>query len=128
MLDGNKLSVVVFNVPRTSSRYESSEKGVRQSPGGPFHLAGDRTKRAVRVLRKTKIAQAGGRLVCEALQQRRCESGFPDPGLAAQESSLTLRRSGLCPGPVPKQQFEFLLPPRKGSRAADAQRLKTALN
>ena len=54
---------------------------VRKSSGA-FHLADDRIKRAVGVLRRAEIAQARVRFACEAFQQRRRKPRFADAGLA----------------------------------------------
>ena len=96
---------------------------VRQS-GGAFHLADDRIKRAVGVLRRAEIAQARVRLAGEAFQQRRREPRFADAGLAGKEHHLAF--AGLCLRPAPQQQFEFFFPPDEGSQAARVQRLEAA--
>ena len=65
---------------------------VRQS-GSTFHLADDRIKRAVGVLRRAEIAQACVRFG-EAFQKRRCEPRFADTSLAGEQYYLAITR--LC--------------------------------
>ena len=96
---------------------------MRQS-GGTFHLADDRIKRAVGVLRRAEIAQARVRLGGEAFQQRGREPRFADTGLAGEEHHLAF--AGLCPRPAPQQQFEFFFPPDEGGQAGRVQRLEAA--
>src|SRR5262249_40889465 len=67
---------------------------VHQS-GGAFHLAHDRIKRTVRVLRRAEIAQARMRLGGEAFQQRGSEPRFPDTGLAGEQHHPAGIRSAL---------------------------------
>jgi len=98
---------------------------VRQS-GGAFHLADDRIKRAVRVLRGAEIAQARVRLGCEAFQKRRGEPRLPNTGLAGEQDHLAF--TGLCPGPAPKQQVLFFLAANKGGQAGSVQGVKAALH
>ena len=98
---------------------------MRQS-GGTFHLADDRIKRAVGVLRRAEIAQARVRLVGEAFQKRGREPRFADAGLAGEQHHLAF--TGLCPRPTPQQQFEFFFPPDEGSQAGRVQRLEAALH
>jgi hypothetical protein len=68
---------------------------VAHQSGGAFHLADDRIKRAVRVLRRAEIAQPRVRLSGEAFQQRGGEPRFPDAGLAGEQHHLAFTR--LCP-------------------------------
>ena len=96
---------------------------VRQS-GGTFHLADDRIKRAVGVLRRAEIAQARVRLGGEAFQQRGREPRFADTGLAGKEHHLAF--AGLCSRPAPQQQFEFFFSPDEGGQAARVQGLEAA--
>jgi hypothetical protein len=92
--------------------------------GGAFHLADDRIKRAVRVLRRAEIAEARVRLGGEVFQQRSCEPRFPDAGLAGEQHDLAFTR--LCSLPAPKQQFEFFIPPDENGQTGRVQRLETA--
>ena len=94
--------------------------------GGAFHLADDRIKRAVGVLRRAEIAQARVRLAGEAFQQRRREPRFADAGLAGEQHHLTF--AGLCLRPAPQQQFEFFFPPDERGQAARVQRLEAAFH
>ena len=96
---------------------------VRQS-GGAFHLADDRIKRAVGVLRRAEIAQPRVRFAGEAFQQRRREPRFADAGLAGEQHHLAF--AALRPGPAPQQQFEFFFPPDQRGQAARVQRLEAA--
>ena len=98
---------------------------VRQS-GGTFHLADDRIKRAVGVLRRAEIAQARVRLASEAFQQRGREPRFADPGLAGEQHHLAF--AGLRFRPAPQQQFEFFFPPDEVGQAARVQRLEAAFD
>ena len=98
---------------------------VRKS-GGTFHLADDRIKRAVGVLRRAEIAQARVRLGGEAFQQRGREPRFADAGLAGEQHHLAF--AGLCPRPAPQQQFEFFFPPDERGQAARVQRLEAAFH
>ncbi len=97
---------------------------VRQ-PGGTFHLANDWIKCAVRVLRAAEIAQARVQLGGEMLHQRCREPRFADASLARQQYNLAFPR--LCPGPTPKQQFAFFVPPDQGGHASCVHRLEAAL-
>jgi len=92
---------------------------VRQSSGA-FHLADDRIKRAVRVLRGAEIAQARVRFGGQAFQKGRREPRFPNTCLAGEEHDLTF--TGLCPGPAPKKQFGFFFPPHEVGQAGAAPR------
>ena len=94
--------------------------------GGAFHLADDRIKRAVGVLRRAEIAQARVRLAGEAFQQRRREPRLADTGLAGEQHHLTF--AGLCLRPAPQQQFEFFFPTDERGQAARVQRLEAALH
>ena len=96
---------------------------VRQS-GGTFHLADDRIKRAVGVLRRAEIAQARVRLASETFQKRGREPRFADAGLAGEQHHLTF--ASLCPRPAPQQQFEFFLTPDELGQAARVQSLEAA--
>jgi tetratricopeptide (TPR) repeat protein len=87
--------------------------------GSTFHLADDRVKRAVGVLRRAEIAQACVRLSGDAFQQRRREPGLADPGLAGEEHHLAF--TSLCPRPPPQQQFEFFFPPYQLRQTAASQ-------
>jgi hypothetical protein len=64
------------------------------------------------------------RFAGEALQKRRREPRFADAGLAGQQHDLAL--TGLCLGPAPQQQFEFLFPPDEGGQTGRMQRLEAA--
>ena len=97
---------------------------VRQS-GGPFHLADDRIKRAVGVLRRAEITQAGVRLAGEVFQQRGREPRFADAGLAGEQHHLAF--AGLGPRPAPQQQFEFFFSTDQLRQAARVERLEAAL-
>ena len=55
-----------------------------------FHLADERIKRAVRMLRRAKIAQARVRLVGDPFKQRCGQPRFADSGLAGEQHHLTL--------------------------------------
>ena len=55
---------------------------VMRKSSGAFHLADDRVKRAVGVLRGAEVAQPRVRLRSEAFQQRGRQSRFADTGLA----------------------------------------------
>ena len=96
---------------------------MRQS-GGTLHLADDRIKRAVSVLRGAEVAQARVRLGSEAFQQRGREPRFSDTGLAGEQHHLAF--TGLCPRPAPKQQFEFFFPPDQRGQTRRVQCLKAA--
>ena len=91
---------------------------VRQSSGA-FQLADDRIKRAVRVLRGTKVAQARVRLGGEVFKQRGREPRFPDTRFAGNEHDLAFAR--FCPGPAPKKQFEFFFPPDERAQTSRVQ-------
>ena len=97
---------------------------VRQS-GGTLHLADDRIKRAVGVLRRAEIAQARVRLGGEAFQKAAVSRDLPMP--ASPESSTTcLRRSLLSTSAAAAIRFFF--PPDQGSQIAGVQRLEAALD
>ena len=96
---------------------------VRQS-GGALHLADDRIKRAVGVLRRAEIAQARVRFAGEAFQKRRREPRLADTGLAGEQHHLAF--AGLCPRPAPKKQFEFFFPPDQGGQTRRVQCLEAA--
>ena len=89
-----------------------------------FHLADDRIKRAVSVLRGTEVTQAGVRLGGEAFQKRGCKPRFANPRLARKQHHLAF--TSLCPGPASKEQFEFFFPSHKRTQAAGVQRLETS--
>ena len=95
----------------------------RQS-GGPFHLADDRVKRAVGVLRRAEIAQPRVRFAGEAFEQRRRQPRFADAGLAGQQHDLAFAALGF--GPAPQQQLEFFFPPDQRGQAGRVQRLEAA--
>ena len=97
---------------------------VARQSGGAFHLADDRIKRAVGVLRRAEIAQSRVRLAGEALQQRRRQPRFADASLAGEQHHLAL--AALRLGPAPQQQFEFFFPPDQSGQAARVQRLEAA--
>jgi predicted ATPase len=65
-----------------------------------IHLADDRVKRAVCVLRRAEIPQPRMRLSGNALHQRRGQPRFADPGLAGEQHDLTL--AAFRPGPPPQ--------------------------
>ena len=73
---------------------------VRHSDG-TFHLADDRIKRTVGMLRRAEIAQARMRLAGEAVRKRRREPRFADASLAGKQHHLAL--TDLCSRPAPKQ-------------------------
>jgi len=98
---------------------------VHQS-GGAFHLADDRIKRAVRVLWRAEIAQAGVRFDCDAFQKGYGETRFSNACLTREQHDLTF--TGLCPGPAPKQQVHFFLAANKGGQAGRVQRLEATLH
>ena len=95
-------------------------------PSRAFHLADDRVKRAVGVLRGTEIAQARVRLASEVSSKCRRKPRFADPGLAGEQHDLAF--AGLGPRPAPQQQFEFFFAPDKRGQAARVQRLKAAFH
>ena len=94
--------------------------------GGALHLADDRIKRAVGVLRRAEIAQARVRLGSEAFQQRGRQSRLADTRLAGEQHHLAF--AGLCLRPAPQQQFEFFFPPDKLGQAARVQSLEAAFD
>ena len=96
---------------------------VRQCSGA-FHLADDRIKRAVGVLRRAEIAQARVRFSSEAFQQRGCEPRLADTGLAREQHHLSF--TGLCSRPAPQQQFKFFFTSNEVGQAAPVQRLEAA--
>ena len=98
---------------------------MRQS-SGTFHLTDDRIERAVRVLRRTKIAQARVRFRSEAFQQRRCQSRLADPRFTGEQHHLTF--AALRFRPAAQQQFEFFFPPDKLSEAARVESLEAAFD
>ena len=79
--------------------------------GGAFHLADDRIKRAVRVLRRAEIAQARVRLGGEAFQQRGREPRFADARLARQQYHLAF--AGLGSATSAAAAIRILLPARR---------------
>ena len=97
-----------------------------RQPSSAFHLADDRIKRAVGVLRGAEIAQASVRFVSEALKQRRREPRFANACLAGEQHYLAF--AGLCLRPAPQQQFEFFFPPDKLGQSARVQRLEAAFH
>ena len=92
----------------------------------PFHLADDRIKRAVGVLRRTEVAQASVRFGCEAFQQRRREPRLADTCLAGEQHHLAF--AGLRLRPAPQQQFKFLLATDKLGQSACVQSLEAAFD
>ena len=92
--------------------------------GGAFHLADDRIKRAVGVLRGAEIAQARVRLASETFSKRGRETRFSDTGLAGEQHDLAFAL--LRPRPAPQQQLEFFFAPDEGGQAARMQRLEAA--
>ena len=101
-------------------RVELVELGLRgvvaRQFSGTLHLADDRIKCAVRVVRGTETAKARMRLGGKAFQKRHREPRFPDTSLAREQHHLAF--AGLRPGPAPKQQFRFFFPSDKGSHTA----------
>ena len=100
---------------------------VRHS-GGTFHLADDRIKRAVGVLRRAEIAQPRVRLAGEAFQKRGRQPRFADAGLAGKQHHLAF--AGLCSRPAPKQQFDSSSRPTRAVRplaCSASNRLSTEL-
>ena len=95
-------------------------------PSGALHLADDRIKCAVGVLRRAEIAQARVRLGSEAFQQRSREPRFANTGLAGEEHHLAF--AGLCLRPAPKQKFEFFFPTDKRGQSARVQGLEAAFD
>ena len=89
-----------------------------------LYLSDGRIKRAVGVLRRAEIAQAGVRFGSEAFQQRRRQSRLADTGLAGEQHHLTF--AGLRLRPAPQQQFEFFFPPDEVGQAARVQSLEAA--
>ena len=111
-------------------RIELVELGLRfvvvGQPGGAFHLADDRIKRTVGMLRGAEIAQPCVRLAGDAFQERGREPRFADAGLAGHQHHLAL--AGLCLGPAPQQKFEFLFPPDEGGQSGRVKGVKAALD
>lgn len=68
---------------------------VRQ-PGGAFHLANDRVKRAVLVVRRAEIAQTRVWFAGKMVQKGGGKPRFPDACLARDQDHLPI--AGLCPG------------------------------
>ena len=98
---------------------------VRQS-GGAFHLANDRIKCTVRVLRRAEIAQARMRFGGEAFQQRGREPRLADACLAGEQHHLAF--AGFGSRPAPQQQFEFFFPPNEVGQAGRVHGLETAFH
>ena len=98
---------------------------VRKS-SGTLHLADDRIKRAVGVLRRAEVAQARVRLGSEAFQQRSRQSRLADARFTGEQHHLTF--AGLRLRPAPQQQFEFFFPPDKLGQAARVQSLEAAFD
>ena len=96
---------------------------VRQSSGA-LHLADDRIKRAVGVLRRAEVAQARVRLGSEAFQQRSRQARFADARFTGEQHHLAF--AGLCFRPAPQQQFEFFFPSDKLGQAARVESLEAA--
>ena len=93
---------------------------------GALHLADDRIKRAVGVLRRAEVAQARVWLGSETFQQRRRQSRLADARLTGEQHHLAF--AGLCLRPAPQQQFEFFFPPDKFRQAARVESLEAAFH
>ena len=91
-----------------------------------LHLADDRVKRAVGVLRRAEVAQARVRLGSEAFQQRGRQSRLADAGFTREQHHLAF--AGLCLRPAPQQQFKFFFTPDKLGQSARVQSLETAFD
>ncbi len=74
----------------------ASRRVVVRQPGRALHLADDRMKRAVGVLRRAEIAQARMRLGGEAFAKRGRQPRFADAGLAGEQHDLALARLRRC--------------------------------
>ena len=91
---------------------------------GPLHLADDRKKRAIGVLRRTKVTQARVRFAGKAFKKCRYQSRFADAGLARKQHHLAFAVLRL--GPAPQHQVEFFLSADEVGQAGRVQRLKPA--
>ena len=98
---------------------------VRQS-GGTFHLADDRIKRAVGVLRRAEIAQARVRLGSEAFQKRSREPRFADTGLAGEQHHLTF--AGLALDQRRSSSSSSSSRPTRSVRPVECSRLEAAFH
>ena len=98
----------------------------RAKSGGTLHLADDRIKCAVGVLRRAEIAQAGVRLGCEAFQQRCGQSRLADARFTGEQHHLAF--AGLRFRPAPQQEFEFFFPSDKLGQAARVESLEAAFD
>jgi hypothetical protein len=83
-------------------------------------------ERAVRVLRRTKIAQARVRFGSEAFQQCRRKPRFANACFTGKEHYLAF--AGLCFRPAAQQQFEFFFPSYKLREAARVKSLEAAFD
>src|SRR6202040_1585589 len=89
-----------------------------------LHLANDRKKRTVGVLRRTEIPQARVRFRSDVFQQGRRQSGLAYTSLAGKEHHLTF--ASLCLRPAPQQKFEFFFPSNKLGQVARVESLEPA--
>ena len=94
--------------------------------GGTFHLADDGIERAVGVLRRTEIAQAGVRLAGKAFQKRSREPRFANAGLTGEKHHLAF--AILCSCPASQQQFGFFFPADKRGEVSSVQCIEPALD
>ena len=94
--------------------------------GGTLHLADDRIKRAVSVLRGAEIAQPRVWLSRKTFQQRRRQPRLPDARLAGEQHHLAF--ADLCLRPAPQQQFEFFFAADEVSQAARMESLEAAFD
>ena len=91
--------------------------------GGTFELNDHRIERAVLVMRRAEIAQAGMRLGSDVLGKRRGEPRLADARLAGNQHHASLAALRLLP--AAQQQLDFLLAPDE-RRLARAQGLEAA--
>jgi hypothetical protein len=83
------------------------DRVVAGKPGGAFELGDERIERAVLVVRRTEIAQAGMRLAFDVLGQRRREPRLADARLAGDQHHPSFAALRLLP--AADKQLDFLI-------------------
>ena len=99
---------------------------VAAEPGSALKLHYEREERALPMMRRTKISQAGVRLAANLLVECSRETRFTDPGLAREQHHLALTSFG--PLPPTQQQLDFLFAADKRREGGGVQRLKSAVD
>ena len=95
-------------------------------PSGALHLADDRVKRAVGVLRRAEVSKRVWGSPATRSSKAAVSRDLPMP--ASPESKHHLAFAGLCLRPAPQQHFEFFFSPDKLSQAGRVHSLEAAFD